>query len=224
MAELSSGANAASPRPPVAKRGHIDVSGWDFSRGAVQLDGEWELYFGQLLEPSDFAGLESREGSSSRQTAGPRLTGYITVPGSWQAIAGEGPVPPRHGVATYRLIVHGVPLAAHALSTPPSQPSPQSLWLLEMPYARTAYRLWINGELMAANGTLSADPRAMRPEYRPTLVPVAPAMMLGRDGFESAMSQGLPQAPTAGSLEIIIQVSNAHFRAGGLPRSIIFGP
>ncbi len=77
---------------------------------------------------------------------------------------------------------------------------------------------------MAANGTVSADPRAMRPEYRPTLVPVAPAMMLGRDGFESAMSQGLHQAPTAGSLEIIIQVSNAHFRAGGLPRSIIFGP
>ncbi len=64
----------------------------------------------------------------------------------------------------------------------------------------------------------------MRPEYRPTLVPVAPAMMLGRNGLENALSQGLPQAPTAESLEIIIQVSNAHFRGGGLPRSIIFGP
>ena len=224
MAELSAGAHAASPRPPVAKRGQIDVSGWDFARGPVQLDGEWELYFGQLLEPSDFAGLESNVGFSSRQTAGPRLTGYVTVPGSWQAIAGGGPVPPRHGVATYRLIVHGVPLSADVFSSPPSQPSPRSLWLLEMPYARTAYRLWVNGELVAANGAVSADSRAMRPEYRPTLAPIAPATMLGQGGFQQALPDGAPQTPTEGSLEIIIQVSNAHFRAGGLPRSILLGP
>lgn len=39
---------------PQAKHGVLDLSGWDLERqGTVMLDGEWEFYEGQLLEPDD---------------------------------------------------------------------------------------------------------------------------------------------------------------------------
>jgi len=76
--------------------------------------------------------------------------------------------------------------------------------MLEIPYARTAYRLWVNGKLVAFNGRVSADPREVRPEYRPVLTPI-------------------PPPSRSGTLEIVVQVANAHFRSGGLPKSIILG-
>ncbi|MCX7711392.1 MAG: diguanylate cyclase [Clostridia bacterium] len=42
--------------PPKAVQGVLDLSSWNFSKdGQVELDGEWEYYDRQLLEPKDFA-------------------------------------------------------------------------------------------------------------------------------------------------------------------------
>src|SRR5690625_1801638 len=39
---------------PHAKQGVMDLSEWDFThRGTLLLNGEWELYWEQLLEPGD---------------------------------------------------------------------------------------------------------------------------------------------------------------------------
>lgn len=40
---------------PIAKNGVIDLREWDFSKdGIVKLDGQWEFYNNELLEPRDF--------------------------------------------------------------------------------------------------------------------------------------------------------------------------
>src|SRR5690606_15231039 len=137
-------ARTGSPREkPRAVAGLLDASGWDFSQGNLRLDGEWELYFGRLLEPADFASLPPGA-----------MTGYVPVPGSWRSARTDDGPPPRHGAATYRLRLTGLPtLPGHAP------------WALEIPYARTAYRLWVNDVLVASNGEVSDDPAAMRPQY-----------------------------------------------------------
>ncbi|MBE6067163.1 MAG: response regulator [Clostridium lundense] len=44
-----------SKRGPVAKNGVIDLRNWDFeSDGMTKLNGEWEFYKNELLEPEDF--------------------------------------------------------------------------------------------------------------------------------------------------------------------------
>ncbi|QQK81640.1 hypothetical protein HUG20_18105 [Salicibibacter cibi] len=45
--------------PPIAKQGHLSFDQWNFQQnGLTNLDGEWEFYWEQLLEPGDFAGGE----------------------------------------------------------------------------------------------------------------------------------------------------------------------
>ncbi len=82
----------AQPLPPVmntpeASRGVLDLRGYSFERdGSLPLDGEWEFYWNQLLEPKDFKGTK------------PRPTHYLPVPGSWTGLG-----LPAHGHGTYRL-------------------------------------------------------------------------------------------------------------------------
>lgn len=196
----AAGAQAAQSTPPRVIRGHLDVSGFDFAEGTLALDGEWEFYFGQLLQPDDF-----RAGAGTGQPQAP--SGYAPVPGSWQTAETEDGPPPRHGVATYRLLLTGLP------------PEATAAWALEIPYARTAYRLWANGEAIAANGTVSFDADAIRPQYRPVLVHLPTA----RAAAEPATFEPVgPEAFT--TLELVMQVANVDFRAGGIPKSLRLGP
>lgn len=58
-----------SKESPVAEKGVIDLSSWNFDKdGTVRLFGEWEYYDGQLLAPEDFNSLEKM----------PQVTGYCT--------------------------------------------------------------------------------------------------------------------------------------------------
>lgn len=43
------------PVQPKVINGVINLTNWDFDKnGNVELNGEWEFYWNQLLEPSDF--------------------------------------------------------------------------------------------------------------------------------------------------------------------------
>ena len=62
----------------------MDLSSWNWEEnGIVDLNGEWEFYWGQLLEPDDF---------KTNNTIKPE---YMNVPGEWA----------QNGYATYRLQV-----------------------------------------------------------------------------------------------------------------------
>jgi len=88
--------NTDSKVPQSAKKGRIDLSQWDFEKdGIISLDGEWEYYEGQLLNPEDFTLLEGQE---------PELTGYVKLTSSRKLWTVEK-LPRSKGIKTYRLII-----------------------------------------------------------------------------------------------------------------------
>lgn len=71
---------------PKAKRGVLDLSFWDFSSSSpIALDGEWELYMGELFSPFDFENEKHVEPL------------YVLLPdsGLWSSV---------YGCATWRLV------------------------------------------------------------------------------------------------------------------------
>src|SRR5690554_1393584 len=74
---------------PTVEEGTLDLSAWSFEEdGIIQLDGEWELYPGQLLSQQDLHSLSGQ---------GELVPKMIQVPGSWSSLMET------KGMATYRL-------------------------------------------------------------------------------------------------------------------------
>ncbi|MFZ7102444.1 MAG: ATP-binding protein [Peptococcaceae bacterium] len=79
---------------PEAVNGTLDLRNYDgINDKAVNLNGEWEFYFGRLLTPNDFKD-ELPAGRSVQK-----------VPSSWRSYQIQGEDLPFHGSATYRLKV-----------------------------------------------------------------------------------------------------------------------
>jgi two-component system sensor histidine kinase ChiS len=77
---------------PTAVRGVLDLRDYSLkTRGPVELKGEYEFYWNQMLNPEI-------EGDSGLAT-------YIQVPGSWNRLKREHPEITRFGFATYRLVI-----------------------------------------------------------------------------------------------------------------------
>lgn len=80
---------------PTAVQGVLDLTGWDFEiDGIVNLEGEWEFYWEQLLTSSDFS-------SESRLPKGQ----HVLVPNVWTDYQEDGEDYPGDGYATFRLRV-----------------------------------------------------------------------------------------------------------------------
>lgn len=115
------------PSPVIAQNGRADLSGIDFSRNKlVSLDGQWEFYWNKLLMPEDF-------NSGQR----PEMDSCMKVPGIWSDNAGTHYAP--QGFATYRL----------SLYYPPTLKDPA----FRISNVANAYKLYVNGQLMAAVGS-----------------------------------------------------------------------
>jgi two-component system sensor histidine kinase ChiS len=166
---------AVSPR---ARQGSLDFSHWRFeSRPIVALRGEWEFYWQQLLTPADFS-----------TTTDPRPSALVSFPGAWNGAVVDGQAISGLGYATYRLRI-----ALPAVSEPLA---------LKVPSINTAYRLWVNGELVAEVGKVGRDRLETRPQYLPQIL-VIPSH--------------------TGSLELVLQVANFHHRRGGSRAPISLG-
>jgi PAS domain S-box-containing protein len=163
---------------PVARDGIIDLSGWDISKdGSVSLDGKWEFYWNKLYTPQDF--------SSNAQLP---LTGYIEVPGTWEEQDINGSHFPGKGFATYRLKV--------------KMKGDGGLLALKLRDAATSFTIWVNGNIVASSGKVSADPLEMKPKYESQIT-----------SFNAGN----------GDLEIIAQVANNFHSKGGLWTNIVLG-
>ncbi len=181
---LLAGAGAASakaegPHPPRAVRGILDLRSYDFDRmEPVRLDGEWEFYWERLLEPS-----------ALREGHGRPAAEYFYVPGIWngrQAPGGGRIV--GDGYATFRLLV----LAG----------GPAGIRTLKIPVMATSYSLYVDGRLVASNGTVSSSARTTRPRYNPTTV-----------SFESS----------GATIELVLHIANYSSDKGGPWNSILLG-
>lgn len=152
-----------------ARQGVLDLAGWNPEQhGTAALDGEWEFFWQQLLTPQEL----EREGTPAP---------LLALPGGWNQHQVEGAKLPADGYATFRLRVR-LPEAGRPYS-------------LQIRYMSTAYRLWVDGKLVAGNGVVGTAPDQMVPQFLPATV------------------QFVPEQPT---VELVVQVSNYHHRVGGI--------
>lgn len=116
-------------KPAPALNGRMDLSKWSFSKdGAVNLDGQWELYDHQLLTPEDF---------TVKSHVKPKLTGYIKLTSTIQKDKNNRLMEPE-GVRTYRLVMK-------------LKPSDE-VFGLKLENIRMSNRLYINGVVRGSSG------------------------------------------------------------------------
>ncbi len=115
-------------KQPVVKDGCVDLSGWDLKNGdTVVLDGQWEFYWNSLLDFEDF------------KTEKPDA--YVKVPSAWNDYKIDNKILGGFGYATYRLHVKtGIP--------------DESVMGLKLHTFSSAYKLFINGKMVASSGEI----------------------------------------------------------------------
>lgn len=136
---------------PKAINGIMDLSSWDLNNESiVNLDGEWEFYYSQLLNSEDFQDNTLIDKGS-----------YINVPSSWNKHEIDGEKLSGIGYATYRLIIKI------------SDDTPSILGL-KIPRMFTNYKIWSEGELIAFNGQEATNKADAIPQYKPQVVMLKP--------------------------------------------------
>ena len=122
--------NVKTANPPLSQKGVLDLTNWDFERdGPVNLTGEYEFYWSQLLNPQDF-----------NQNRSSLKADFIVVPRSWNDFVYQGKALPGEGYATYRLTI--LLNQSHAAL---------AVKLLEM---GTSYNLFVNGQKLSSAGVV----------------------------------------------------------------------
>jgi len=80
-------------KKPVIKKGFVDLSYWNFSEnGNIDLKGEWEFYYNDILTHDDF-----------QKEKTPEMTGFFKIPRRWNDYKIDGKEIGAYGYATYRL-------------------------------------------------------------------------------------------------------------------------
>ncbi|GAA0891712.1 hypothetical protein GCM10009122_13910 [Fulvivirga kasyanovii] len=162
---------------PQVQHGSLDLTRTDFnSAGPIALDGEWEFYWKQVLFPADFVAENKPEPQ------------YLKMPAVWNDLKLGRTELTGEGYATYRLII--------------KKDEKPDLLSLDIPNVYTNYALWVNGTLLASNGTVSTEASRAKPAWQPYVK--------------------IFEAPGE-TLEIILQVSNFHHNRGGVHKSIKLG-
>ncbi|MFB9330513.1 ATP-binding protein [Paenibacillus aurantiacus] len=159
-----------SAATPVAKNGVIDLSGWSFvDQGNINLSGEWALFSHRLLGPVEAA----YQPESS--------VAYATVPQSWNSYPESFGLQSGEGYATYRLKVLLAPS--------------DKLLAIRVPNIFSAYKLWVDGRLLAREGEVGRNRADSEARQQPRIITL--------DGDRS-------------ELQLTVQVSNFHHRKGGI--------
>lgn len=119
---------------PKASKGKIDLSNLDFEKdGVVKLDGEWELYWGQLLEPKDFKDNYKKE-----------PVDFFNIPNSFITTVNNNKLP-KYGYGTMRLVIK-------------MRPNEDRLYGIKTRYILSASKIWINGQVVTSAGVVGKDP------------------------------------------------------------------
>jgi len=131
---LCSGCVGSQKALPLARNGVIHLPSIDILQiDPISLDGEWEFYWNRLLTPDDF-----------HRPHPPVMSGYLSLPGSWNRFRIDGKALGGGGYATFRLRV-----------LPPNELHGELA--LRLGYLVSAYRLWADGHLIAKGGVIGTD-------------------------------------------------------------------
>ncbi|UMZ74442.1 diguanylate cyclase [Natranaerofaba carboxydovora] len=190
--------------PTAATAAVLDLSSWQPGDSLISIDGEWEFYWNELLEPKDFASLQTTQEKSSENSH----QKYINFPRAWNGILIDDHELEGTGYATYRLNLITDNTGTAGESNP--------LLGLKIPRVLTSYNIWVNDELIASAGTVGSNIQDSRPQYLPQV-----AFFEQRENNEiiiqvsnfSHRSGGVLESITLGSTEDIISLRNYNIAA-----------
>ncbi|WP_230986924.1 ATP-binding protein [Cohnella fermenti] len=164
-----------------SEEGVLDVTQIHVSEQPLKLQGEWEFYWQELLSPEDIRLRSATDGNADR---------WINIPGSWLGYRLEGQRLSGTGYATFRLNIQL------------GEQDRNERLALRLPTIFHAYKLWVNGELLAQVGTVGQDKSSATPHLATKLVFIPP----GND-----------------KLELVMQVANFTHKRGGITKPIELG-
>jgi len=161
---------------PQVVKGDIDLTKIALSDvGSVPLAGNWTFYWQMLLTPTQI-------------NAGKSEPTHMAVPHAWVRSTMDGQPMPKLGLATYHVNV--------------KTDKKHRYLSLKIPTIGTAYRLYIDENLVSEGGIVGETPESSKPGYNPNIII-----------FE----------PKSEQFSITIQVSNHDFHWGGIWTAIRLG-
>lgn len=164
-----------------SEKGILDLTQVHVSKQPVKLNGEWEFYWHELLSPEDIQMRSEMDGNRDR---------WISIPNSWLGYRLDGQQLDGTGFATYRLVIQL------------SEQDRNERLALRLPTIFHAYKLWVNGELLAEVGEVGQDKSSVTPQLATKLV-----------FFQ----------PENDTVELVMQVANFHHKRGGITKYIELG-
>lgn len=164
-----------------SQKGILDATQVHVSKQPLQLQGEWEFYWQELLSPQDIRIRSEMDGNHHR---------WINIPSSWLGYPLEDQQLSSTGFATFRVVVEL------------SEQDRNGRLALRLPTIFHAYKLWVNGELLAEVGAVGQDRSGVTPQLATRLV-----------FFQ----------PEDDRVELVMQVANFHHHRGGITKNIEFG-
>ncbi|TAH29916.1 MAG: hypothetical protein EAZ06_04990 [Cytophagales bacterium] len=131
-------------KTPIAEKGILNLSEYDFSQ-TFGLEGEWEFYANELLNPQDSTTWKNLKKH------------YQKVPSTWNEHQIDGKKLSSFGYGTYKLVIilpHRVPTLA-----------------LKLLSFGTAYEIYINGRFVGKNGKVGNNKESYEPYMLPQIIP-----------------------------------------------------
>ncbi|WP_379091226.1 hybrid sensor histidine kinase/response regulator [Pedobacter sp. UC225_65] len=157
---------------PIAKNGILDLRNQSLDQ-RVALEGEWLFYWKKLINPNQ-----------PKTEAGT----IINFPAKWNDLIVNGEKLPSFGYASYQLKV--------------LLPKINEQIRVEMPDSYTSYRLFLNGKLVAHNGTVATDAKDYVPKWQ-------------YQAFDVPMMED--------TMNLVLQISNFTHVYGGMKNAITVG-
>ncbi|WP_235775585.1 ATP-binding protein [Paenibacillus sinensis] len=164
-----------------SEEGILDLTQVDVGVNPQKLTGEWTFYWQELLSPEDIRIRSERDGNNDH---------WISIPSSWLGYRLDGQRLSGTGYATFRVIIEL------------SEQDRNERLALRLPTIFNAYKLWVNGELLAQVGTVGQDKSSATPHLATKLV-----------FFQ----------PKNDKVELVMQVANFVHKRGGITKYIELG-
>jgi len=164
-----------------SEEGILDLTQVHVRENPLKLQGEWAFYWQELLSPEDIQNRLARDGNQDR---------WISIPSSWLGYRLDGQRLNGTGYATFRLVIEL------------GEQDRNERLALRLPTIFHAYKLWVNGELLAEVGVVGQDKSSVTPQLATKLV-----------FFQ----------PENDRVELVMQVANFHHKRGGITKYIELG-
>jgi signal transduction histidine kinase len=180
-----------------ANKGVIDLRSWNFERdGILKLDGEWEFYHEEFLNP-----LEFKQRSATDFQDKKNIKNYIQVPGIWNDLQYKKEIlnTKTNQKELLNLKVNGTTYGTYRLLL---KLNPKDNYVIKVPDEGTAFTLYIDGELSIKNGEVGKSRETSLPSRENRIIKI------------NTISE---------TVEVLFHVSNFNYNVGGLWSSIFFG-